>query len=113
MLHYLLASIIFIHGLIHLMGYSKAFHYTDIKNIKAHISRPVGILWIMACLLFIATAVLLGINNDYWKIIGVIAVVLSQIVIIMGWKDAKYGTIANLLILAVIIAAQYTALFNK
>lgn len=113
MLHYLLAIIIFLHGLIHLMGYSKAFHYTDIKNIKAHISKPIGVLWIMACLLFIATGVLLLLNNDYWNIIGVVAVVLSQIVIIMGWKDAKYGTIANLLILAAIIAAQYATLFDK
>ena len=113
MLHYLLAIIIFLHGLIHLMGYSKAFHYTDIKNIKAHISRPVGVLWILACLLFIATAVLLLINNDYWKIIGIVAVILSQVAIIMGWKDAKYGTITNLLILSAIIAAQYSALFDK
>jgi hypothetical protein len=113
MLHYLLAIIIFIHGLIHLMGYSKAFHYTDIKNIKAHISRPVGALWIMACILFIITGILLLINNDYWRIIGIVSIVLSQLVVIMGWKDARYGTIANLLIVAAIIATQYTSLFDK
>ena len=105
MLHYLLAFVIFIHGLIHLMGYSKAFKYSEIKAIKAHISKPIGVLWITGCLLFIATAILLIINNDYWKIVGIISVTVSQIVIITNWKDAKYGTIANLIILAYIIAS--------
>lgn len=95
------------------MGYSKAFHYSEMKNIRAHISKPVGVLWITACLLFITTAVLILLNQDYWKITGIIAVLLSQIAIIINWKDAKYGTIANLIILAAIIAAQYTALFDR
>lgn len=105
MLHYLLAFIIFIHGLIHLMGYSRAFKYSEIKAIKAHISKPIGVLWITGCLLFITTAILLTINNDYWKILGIISITISQIAIITNWKDAKYGTIANLIILASIIAS--------
>jgi hypothetical protein len=111
MLHYLLAVIIFIHGLLHLMGYSKAFHYSGIKHIKAHISKPIGILWIMGCLFFIATGVLLLLNNDYWQIAGLIAIVLSQIAIIVGWQNARYGTIVNLLILSAIIISKYTDLF--
>jgi len=111
MLHYLLAVIIFIHGLLHLMGYSKAFHYSGIKHIKAHISKPIGILWIMGCLFFIATGVLLLLNNDYWQIAGLIAIVFSQIAIIVGWQNARYGTIVNLLILSAIIISKYTDLF--
>ena len=103
MLHYLLAFILFIHGLIHLMGYSKAFHYTDIKSIKVHISKSVGILWITACLLFIATSVLILVNSDYWPIAGIVSAVLSQVVVIMGWKEAKYGTIVNVLLLLFIL----------
>jgi hypothetical protein len=103
MINYTIAAIIFIHGLIHLMGYSKSFHYSELKNITKPISKPVGVIWISACLLFITTAVLFLIKQDYWKIAGVISVILSQIVIIISWKDAKYGTIANLLILSFII----------
>ena len=84
MLHYLLAFVIFIHGLLHLMGYSKAFKYSGIKHIRAHISRPIGILWIMGCLFFIATGVLLLWNNDYWQIVGLISIAISQIVIIIS-----------------------------
>lgn len=113
MLHYLLAIIIFIHGLLHLMGYSKAFQYSGIKHIKAHISRPIGILWIMGCLFFIATGVLFLLNNDYWQIAGIVSIVLSQIVIIIGWKNARYGTIVNLLILTAIIITKYTDWFEK
>lgn len=113
MLHYLVAFIIFIHGLLHLMGYSKAFQYSGIKHIQAHISRPIGILWIMSCLFFIGTGVLFLLNNDYWQIAGLVAIVSSQIVINIGWRNARYGTIINLLILAAIIISRYTDLFEK
>lgn len=113
MLHYLLAIVLFIHGLLHLMGYSKAFKYSGIKHIEAHISRPIGMLWIMGCLFFIATGVLFLLNNDYWQIVGLISIAISQIVIIVGWKNARYGTIANLLILTAIIISKYSDLFEK
>lgn len=113
MLHYLLAIIIFIHGLLHLMGYSKAFQYTGIKHIKAHISRPIGILWIAGCLTFIGTGTLFLLNNDYWQIAGLVSIILSQVAITVGWKNARYGTIVNLLILAAIIISKYTRLFEN
>ena len=111
MLHYLLAFLIFIHGLLHLMGYSKAFKYSGIKHIKAHISRPIGILWIMGCLSFIATGVLYLLNNNDWQLVGFVSIALSQIVIIIGWKNASYGTVVNLLILTAILISKYTDLF--
>jgi len=113
MSHYLLAIIIFIHGLLHLLGYSKAFQYSGIKHIKAHISRPIGILWIMGCLFFIATGVLFLLNKDYWQIAGLVSITSSQIAIITGWRNARYGTIINLLILAAIIISKYTDFFEK
>ena len=103
----------FFHGLLHLMGYSKAFQYSGIKHIKAHISRPIGIIWISGCLFFIATGVLFLLNNDYWQIVGLVSIALSQIVIIIGWKNARYGTIVNLLILMAIIITKYTDWFEK
>jgi hypothetical protein len=113
MLHYLLAFIIFIHSLLHLMGYSKAFQYTGIKHIEAHISRPIGILWIMSCFFFTGAGVLFLLNNDYWQIVGVVSIALSQIAIIIGWKNARYGTIVNLLILTAIVISKYSDLFQK
>ena len=37
--------------------------------------------------------------------VAIIAVVLSQILIIGSWRDAKFGSIANLIVLLVAIAA--------
>ena len=113
MLHYLLVFIIFVHGLLHLMGYSKAFQYSGIKHIQAHISRPIGILWIMGCLCFIATGILFLLNNDYWQIAGLVAIASSQIVINISGKNIKYGTIVNILILTAIIMSKYTNLFAR
>lgn len=107
MLQYLFAALVFLHGLIHLVGYTKAFRYSELKNITVPISKPVGVIWITTCLLFIATAILYLLKSDYWWMTGLVSVVLSQTVIILGWKDAKFGTIANLIILAVIIIDAY------
>ena len=112
MVHYLLAIIIFIHGLLHLMGYSKAFHFSGIRHTKAHISKPIGILWITGCLFFITTGILFLLNNDYWQIAGLVSIVMSEIAIILGWQNASYGTIVNVLILAVIIISKYSGLFD-
>lgn len=105
MLHYLFAFLLFMHGLIHLVGYTKAFRYSELKNITVPISKPVGLLWITACLLFIITAILYLLKTDYWWMSSLAAVILSQVVIILGWKDAKYGTIANCLILLLMMDA--------
>lgn len=113
MLHYLLVFIIFIHGLLHLMGYSKAFQYSGIKHIQSHISRPIGILWIMGCLLFIVTGILVILYNEYWQIAGLTAIVSSQIVINIGGKNVRYATAVNVLILTAIIVSKCTNLFDK
>ena len=101
--NYLFTGIVFIHGLIHLMGYSKSFHYSELKNITEPISKPVGVLWITACILFIATAILFLAKKDFWWMIGVAAIILSQLVIVLSWNDARFGTIANVLILLFIL----------
>ena len=113
MLHYLLVFIILIHGLLHLMGYSKAFQYSGIKHIQAHISTPIGILWIMGCLFFTATGILFILYNEYWQIAGLVAIILSQIVINIGGKNVRYGTTVNFLILTAIIISKFTNLFDR
>jgi hypothetical protein len=96
---YLFAVVVIIHGLIHLVGYSRSFHYSEIKNITESVSKPVGLLWMLSCMLFIATAILFLLQKDYWWMLAISAVVLSQVVILTNWKNAKYGSIMNILIL--------------
>jgi hypothetical protein len=47
------------------------------------------------------TALLL--KQHWWWAAGLLAVVISQALIIMNWQDAKFGTIANIIILGGII----------
>ncbi len=59
MIRYGLVFIIFLHGLIHLMGFAKAFQYGQITQLTKDISKPAGALWLLAALLFVVSAGLL------------------------------------------------------
>jgi hypothetical protein len=100
---YLFAFFILVHGLIHLMGFAKAFGYGNISQLTKTISKPAGFVWLLTALLFVATAItyLLKINN--WVFIALLAVLVSQVLILTVWKDARFGSIANLIILVVAV----------
>lgn len=103
MLKYSFVFIVVLHGLIHLMGFAKAFQYAELKQLTIAISKPVGVIWLMAALLFITYVILFLYKNNYWFIFSIAAVVISQFVIILSWHDAKFGTIVNVIILIVSI----------
>ncbi len=88
-----------LHGLIHLLGWVKAFDLAQLPQFTHPISRPPGILWLLTALLWIATALLLLFHRNIWWMLAATALLLSQALVLMYWQDAKYGTIANLIIL--------------
>jgi hypothetical protein len=94
-----LGIIIVIHGLIHLLGFVKAFEFSEIQQLAKPISKPMGIGWLSACVVFLIAALLFAFQSNYWWLFGSIAVVISQVLIIYFWQDAKFGTIANVIIL--------------
>jgi hypothetical protein len=87
----LFALFLIAHGLIHLMGTAKAM--------GGRIDRSVGLLWLLAAALLIATAISLFTWPRWWWVVGAAAVVVSQVAIVTSWPDARYGTIANVIIL--------------
>lgn len=89
-----------VHGLIHLMGIAKAFGIIEIPQLTQHITRPLGVLWLLATALFIATATLLYTWPQWWWVVGAGALIVSQIVITTSWADARYGTIVNIVVFA-------------
>ena len=105
MLKYFFAFILLIHGCIHFMGFAKAFSYGNITQLTKEISKPAGMLWLVTAFLFIAATLLFLLKNQSWPIIGIVAVIISQVLIISTWNDAKFGSIANIIILIVAIAA--------
>ena len=97
--------LIVIHGVIHLFGFLKAFNLAEFNAIAQPITKPLGIVWLAAFVIFLATLFLFWTQYDYWWIIGIVGVILSQFLIIVYWQDAKFGTILNVVILAAIIVA--------
>jgi len=113
MLKYSFIFLIAVHGLIHIMGYFKAFDPAKVPQLIQGISKPVGILWLAVAILFLATALLFMLNVDWWWALGIVSIVLSQAVIISNWTDAKFGTIPNLIILVVIILSMGSYFFES
>jgi len=97
--------LIILHGLIHFLGFAKAFNLTQVNKLTQSISKPVGLFWSLVTILFMITAILYLLEKDLWWIIGAAAVIISQILIILYWNDAKYGTIINLILLVPIVIA--------
>ena len=97
--------LITIHGLIHTLGFVKAFKPDRVPQLTRDISRPLGLLWLSDCLLFIATAFLYYSGQDAWWIFGTAAILISQTLIILFWRDAKFGTIANIILCIPVIMA--------
>lgn len=113
MIKALFTFILVVHALIHIMGFAKAFNLAEISQLTQHISRPAGVVWLLAALLFGVAAVSFLAGKDWWWIIGAIAVAVSQALIIMYWKDAKFGAIANIIIAIGIVIAYGAWSFNK
>lgn len=95
--------LVIVHGLIHLFGYVKAFGLSDVKQLTQTISKPFGVIWLLAFVFFVVAAVMFAFKNSWWWMFGFIAIVTSQVLIVFFWHDAKYGTIANVIILFVCI----------
>lgn len=99
---YFYGLLLIFHGFLHLIGFVKAFFSTEIFSELLSISKTMGVLWLLTFLLFTyASSEFL--NNKKWIHLIIIAVCLSQYLIIMDWKDAKFGTILNIIVLAVAI----------
>lgn len=100
---FIIALVIILHGLIHLMGFAKAFQLAEMNQLTRFISKPMGTLWLIASLLLIFGGIVYLIKDQYaWLLLGS-GLMLSQILIVLYWHDAKIGTIANLLILPLVL----------
>ena len=93
-------GLVVLHGLIHFMGPAKAFGLAELPQLSQPISRHVGIAWLVAGLAFLGIAAQLVWAPRWWWVTALPAVALSQGVILTAWSDAKFGTLANVVVLA-------------
>jgi hypothetical protein len=97
------AVLLFLHGLIHLLGVAKAFGWAELPQLTQPISPAAGAIWLLSALLFLATAASLFLWPRGWWLLGAIAVIVSMSVIVPVWADAKYGALANVVIIIGVI----------
>jgi len=105
--------ILLVHGLIHFFGFAKAFGIYEFKEITGDISKPAGLLWLSASLFFLITVIFYTARSDFWWLLALISIIISQIVIIFFWSDARYGTIANVIILLVSVVGFQSWKFEE
>ncbi len=97
----LLFIILLVHGIIHLMGFVKSVNPDKITELKQEVSKIAGLFWLIVSLLFVVSSFLLLFDFELWWLAALPAVVCSQILIVLFWKDAKFGTILNILIILI------------
>lgn len=108
-LRILFAFIMGIHGLIHLMGFTKEWQLAEIEQLTGRTLIPlsdssgkiVGLLWLLTALIFVVTAVGYLMKKEWWWMLAFAGLILSQLLIILYWQDARAGTVANIIILVV------------
>jgi len=101
------ACVLTLHALIHLMGFAKAFGYAPLPQLTIPISRPMGAVWLLATLLLLAAvAALWAAPRLFWLIAGV-GLVVSQVAIVASWGDARFGTLANVVVLVAVVYGAF------
>jgi hypothetical protein len=100
---WIFTGILGLHGLIHLMGFAKAFGHAELPQLTQPISKGWGVAWLAAAALVAASAIMFALGARRFWVIGALAVVVSQIVIVSAWRDAWAGTIANAMLLAAVV----------
>lgn len=105
MLRYLLLVLLSVHGLLHLIGFISGYRLANINQLSSIPSKTAGITWLIATLLFTIAIIQYLNKKDYWWMIASFAIILSQTLIILHWKEARFGTIPNILLLVPILLA--------
>lgn len=94
-----------LHGAIHLLGFARGYGLVEIQEMQTAIGRRESLLWLAAAVLLVGSAVLLWTAPRLWWIPAAAGVALSQALIFGVWSDARFGTIANVVILVPIVLA--------
>lgn len=117
----LLLILLLLHGLIHLIGFVHEFQLANVRQLRGKLSVPVGsiglkvlgVLWLATTVLFLLGAVQVLRSQENWSILVLIAIALSQLLILLYWKDAKAGMAANILLLLLALPALKEVRFKS
>ena len=102
-----------LHGLIHLIGFVHGFRLAPVGQftgktivpLSTAMARLASVLWGVTAVLFLVALATLLLKKDWWWMAGAAAVVLSQVLIVLYWPEAKWGTLANVIIAVMLVIA--------
>jgi hypothetical protein len=113
MLINVIAAIYFVvHGLIHLIGFVAFWQIAEIEEFKYTTTvlagrldigdvgiRVLGVVWLVVAVALVIAGVAIFFSPPWWWSFTLVATVASLIVSLLGWPDAKFGVLANIIIL--------------
>ncbi|MBL0074178.1 MAG: hypothetical protein IPP34_21225 [Bacteroidetes bacterium] len=108
-----LIILLILHAFIHFAGFAKAFELKEFKELALPISKPWGLVWLLAGILFLVYALAFGFNYHFAWLIGFLAIMTSQLLIFYFWKDARFGTLLNVVLFSVVICAFGEFIFER
>lgn len=111
------AALILLHGLIHLLGFVGELSLAKLEGITpsalpAPWKQLLGVSWLLVTLLFLGTFAAFLLRWPAWWMLGLPAVLLSQLLILVYWSNAKFGTIANLIMVLPVVLAFGASRFD-
>ena len=93
-----LGAFVMMHGLIHVLGVVKGFGWAHVAQLSEPVGVGVAFGWLAAAVLVTGAGLLLVIGVRWWWAVGLVAAVVSQLVIVTSWRDARMGTVANVVL---------------
>ena len=113
-MHYLVAAIVAIHGLAHLVGFVVPWRLAQLEempysttllagklDVGAKGIRLVGLLWLLAALGYLGTAVAIACLSPWWLVAIFSVTAFSLLLCVLGWPHSKIGLIVDVGILAI------------
>ena len=77
-----LATLLTVHALIHLVGLFKAFGFAELAQLTTPISKPLGVVWLLATLVLLVAVITLFVAPHSFWLVGAFDLLISQIVIV-------------------------------
>ena len=103
MFRILIATLFVVHGLIHLLGFTKAFRLADVTQLAQPVTQVAGLFWLAAAALCLMAAGAMFFAPRWSWAFGAAAIVMSQAVIFTSWNDARFGSIPNVVLLVAVV----------
>lgn len=117
MVRYFFMALLLLHGAIHVLGFIKAFGLAEVDQLSLSIGRTAGVLWLLCTVFFFSSVMLYLTAHTFWMEFTLLTIIISQVLIIVFWQDAKIGTLANVLVLLFLISGksltQFVENFDK